>query len=372
VETDRGEIEDGRSDVNSEAKVPSRMVSRFEANLLRILRFLLRWGRSAPVRDLVTSEDTRPPCLSRACVELVQDYLAKGVVALLTRLGGWRRQRFLRDGKVAEGRLWDRTPPQELGLTFSRHSLEFLIWITAENLRDKEAVPWNPPENELTVGDLFLLYLAYRVLRDERGASLLPPRSPFVTHGLCRLAYPEEFIKGPVRCRLATFAPWVTGVGACILEALEGELGVRFLVIECEKGNIQDWKYMQALGHSQQEVLSCFLEAVEGAGRLDLARFLLPVLTQLLPEGATAKTWLGGILNKSGPRIADRLATYGAALTLLRQVHRLRQWEQQARGVGYFDEGYAASQLWKAAWEQWEGDTLLGRAQEVLRAMEPL
>jgi hypothetical protein len=374
VETARDEIEDGRSDVSSAEKAPGRTVSRFEANLLYILRFFLRGRgvRSASALELVKGECPRPPCLSRACVELVQDDLARGCVALLTRLGGWRRERFLRDGQVAEGRLWQRTPPPDLGLTFSRHSLEFLVWITAENPRDKEATPWNPPEDELSVGDRFLLYLAYRRLRDERGASLLPPRRPFVTHSLCRLAYQGDFTRALVRFQTGTFAPWTTGVGACILEVLGEELAGRFLTIEREKADVRDWKYMQTLGHSQDDALTGFIQAVEGASRLDLARFLLPVFAQLLPERVTAERWLGGVHGDSGPRLADRLATYRAAFTLLRQMERLRQWERQARNVGYFDEGYAASQLWKAAWEQWDGETLHRRAQEVLRAMEPL
>ena len=58
---------------------------------------------------------------------------------LLARAGGWRRERQLRSGQRVEGRLWERTPPGELGLTFSRQSLELLMWFTAENPTDKLA-----------------------------------------------------------------------------------------------------------------------------------------------------------------------------------------------------------------------------------------
>ena len=50
-----------------------------------------------------------------------QDALGKGTVELLARAGGWRPEAFLRNGKAKEGRLWDRTPPRELGLPFSRY-----------------------------------------------------------------------------------------------------------------------------------------------------------------------------------------------------------------------------------------------------------
>jgi hypothetical protein len=70
-------------------------------------------------------------------------------------------------------------------------------------------------------------------------------------------------------------------------------------------------------------------------------------------------------------RLADRAEVYRAALVVLRHLERLRQWDQQARTVGYFDEGYAAGQLWKAEWEHWAGEGLWARAQAVLRELEP-
>ena len=48
------------------------------------------------------------------------------------------------------------------------------------------------------------------------------------------------------------------------------------------------------------------IEALEGAGRRDLARFLLPVLLQMLSEDAGADRWLGG-LGDRGPTIAERV-----------------------------------------------------------------
>src|SRR5262245_21587153 len=104
-----------------------KSVSRFEANLLRILQFFLRAAPLEQVQSLIGGRLQVPKCLSRDAVGLVQDTLAKGCTRVLAgglpgpfgRLGGWRRERFLRDGRIAEGRLWERTPPAELGLGFS-------------------------------------------------------------------------------------------------------------------------------------------------------------------------------------------------------------------------------------------------------------
>src|ERR1700722_15561674 len=106
-------------------------ISRFEANLLRLLYFFLR--REPPERalPLVEQRVDPPPCLKRGAVRLVQDAFAKGCTHLLAQRGGWRDERHLRGERIAAGRLWERTAPPDLGLSFSRHSLEFLIWITA-------------------------------------------------------------------------------------------------------------------------------------------------------------------------------------------------------------------------------------------------
>jgi hypothetical protein len=57
---------------------------------------------------------------------------------------------------------------------------------------------------------------------------------------------------------------------------------------------------------------------------------------------------------------------------LPRHLERLHQWERRARGVGFLDEGYASSQVWKADWERYDGDELAARAAALVRQVEPL
>src|SRR5262249_21311519 len=144
-----------------------------------------------------------------------------------------------------------------------------------------------------------------------------------------------------------------------------------WVALEAAKARIDDWEAMQALGHAQEQVLAPFLEALEQAGRFDLARFVLHALTALVTPAAEPRFWVGS-LRDAGPRLADRTATHRAALALVRQTDRLWQWERQARSVGYLDEGYAASQLWKHDWECCQGDALHARAQALVRQLEPL
>jgi hypothetical protein len=269
---------------------------------------------------------------------------------------------------VVDGRLWQRTPPRELGLRFSLHSLRFLMWITAVK-PDDEKPRWLPPEQDLTCADLLLFYFAYQALRETEHGPALHNRVPFSRHGLCRLAFARDYMDLAANTS-PDFVPWTSGLGACILEVMQRELAVRWIQLERGKGQIEDWRAMQALGRAQEQLLASFFEAIEASGRRDLARFLLEAAAGLLGQDARAGQWMGK-LSTAGPRLADRTETYQAATVFLRHLHRLRDWALEARNVGYLDEGYAASQLWKADWEHWQGDRLHDRAQAIIRELEP-
>lgn len=346
-------------------------VSRFEANLLHLLYYFLRQEPGEWALPLVDRRLDVPACLSRNAVRLVQEALARGCMLLLARRGGWRSERHLRGEQMVEGRLWQRTKPEELGLTFSGQTLEFLIWITAARPGDSQP-SWHAEEAQLTIGDLLLLFFAHEGLRalPEGLANAVRDRDPFLQHGLCRLAFPEDFVSTPASSR-PSFTPWLTGLGACLLEALQRDLAERWIHVESGKERCIDPAAMQHLGQAQELVLTSFLDAVEKVGRFDLARFLLRAAAHLLGPHAHAGM-LTRRLQTSGLRLMDRARTYLAACAFLRQLPRLQRWERQARSIGYFDEGYAAGQLWKLDWDRYEGDTLAARAQAIVSQLDPM
>jgi hypothetical protein len=346
-----------------------RRVSRFEANLLHILHCFVQRAPIQSVLPLIFKPCPAPRCLSRDAVELAQDALAKGCVRLLARCDGWRHERYLRGDRLVEGRLWERTPPQELALTFSGATLEFLIWITAADLSDTHT-RWEPTSETLTLGDRVFLLFAYAALRATGLTEVLKAQPAFAKHELCCLAFPEDFSDNG-RGAPPDWTPWMCALGLSILEALQSYLVERWLLVEREKRRLRDGRAMLALGRSQAQVLDAFLDAIEGAGRPDLARFLLQVLAQMLENTSAATDWVGS-LDLKNLRLADRTDIYRSALAVLHSADRLQQWERRARTVGYFDDGYAASQMWKSEWEHWSGDTLHARAQAVIRALEPL
>jgi len=345
-----------------------KLVSRFESQLLRILQCFLRQVPLEQARPLLAGRWPAPPCLGQDALDLVQDHLAKGCTLLLARAGGWRRERFQRGDGVSEGRLWERTPPSELGLVFSRHTLRFLLWITANNPGDDKP-KWTVPEDELTPGDWLLCYFAFGAVSDSEFARHLRGLPGFANNPLCLLAYPE-LVAGDGQTP-AAYDVWMSGPGAFILEALQPELGQLWLQGERAKGSLIDWEVLRTQSRSREQVLEAFLTAVERAGRLDLARFLLHTAAQLLTPAATARQWVHATAGV-GTRLADRADTYRSALALVGRVERFQRWEQQARGVGYFDEGYAAGQLLKQDWERLGGDELAGQARRILRELDPM
>ncbi len=345
-----------------------RTIGRFEANLLQILHCFLGRAPAAQTLPLLLRTMNRPPGLSRDAVALVQDALAKGCVMLVAR-GGWRRQRYLREGQPAEGRLWQRSSPEELGLSFSPNALDFLMWATAEKAAGDD-VHWQPSaEIALTTGDRYLLFLAYGAVRKTAiGAAWRRP--PFSADGLCRLAFPEDFADGALETA-PDYRPWTSGPASAILESMQHDLTRRWLRLERQKGRIVQHGRMQAVGRSQECVLEAFFDAVDEAGRRDLTRFLLATAARLLRDRPGGKSWVGE-LGTENLRLAERIETYQAAFAFLRGLERLQDWQQQARAVGYFDEGYAAAQLWKADWETFDGDTTCDVARGIVRRWDPL
>jgi hypothetical protein len=351
-----------------------KVVNRFEANLLRILHYLLRRASLEQARRCLETPLPAPMCLSRVAVELVQDTLAKGTMLLLAREGGWRRERFLRGPTVIEGRLWERTTPGDLALTFSGATLEFLIWITSVTPEKAREVVWNPNLKTLTLGDQLLLYFAFIALHEDNWHRRLDlvHRPVFCRHALCRLAFPEDF--GRATAQRVDFLPWVESSAGWVLEAIQWELANRWLESERRKEHLVDPVEMRAVGNAQEAILGAYLDVIESTQRFDLARFILQTASGLLgfTSEPSARFWTSALHFPAGVRLAERGETYRSALAFLRALDRLAGWTERARSVGYFDEGYAAAQLWLSDWERWDGDQLYRRGQAVVRQIDLL
>ncbi len=342
-----------------------RSVSRFEANLLQVLRVVLHQAPREQAALIFHKPSPRPACLSRDAVALIQDTLAKGCVQYLARRG-WMRQRYLRGATSVHGRLWERTPPGDLGLMFSKHALEFLVQLVSGSLGTSV-----PEIEETTVGDRLLFYLAFDALeRTEAEAVLQKKWLPLHQDGLCRLVFLEELAEGSTPYRI-DWSVWMVGVGASILETLQEDLAQRWTLLERAKENIGAVTRVRKIGVTQTRVYGEFLDAIDTVRRRDLARCFLVTARRLFADGPNARNWIGA-LDLRGERLADRRAIYQESLAFVRQMDRLQTWQHEASAVTYFDEGYHASQLWKAEWECVDGDRLSAHACAIQHEVEPM
>lgn len=351
-----------------------RTVTRFEASLLRMLRSFLRpqSGEPAGAPPTAAGKIAIPAGLSDDCLFLIRDTLGKGCVLYLARAGGWRRERFLRAGQPVVGRLWERSEVPDLQLSFSPQSIRFLMWLAAGRPIDRDQ-NWDPDLAPLTIGDLFLIFLAYEGLREADAAAMqsLRAKPAVYRHGLVRLFFPEDFTGAADQA--PEFEPWTAGVGAAILEALQPKLRQRWLDIERGKFGVAEWEKLRSTGRSQDQALTAFLTSCEAAKRPDLARFLLKALAELLSRDLTPAFWIGGLPAATAPaRLADRLDTQRQALAVVRHIERLAGWARHYGGTKFFDEDYAIAQLFLSDWEEYCGDELAAIGRQLLRQLEPL
>jgi hypothetical protein len=225
------------------------------------------------------------------------------------------------------------------------------------------------------MGDRLLLFLAYESLRGTEAALGLLEQSPFQDHALLWLMSPSDLAEGEPPGSVE-FSPWLIGHGASILESLQPRLAQGWLQMERQKLRIHQPEVMKRLGQLQQRILAAFFDAAESAGRKDLCRFFLIAMKQFLQELAAVPSPGEGSklypLDLSKLRMAERVEVYQSAACCFREMDRMDQWNREARATGFFDEGYAASQLWKAEWEQLDGDRLCALSRAKVNALDTL
>src|SRR5206468_662801 len=152
-------------------------------------------------------------------------------------------ERFLRAGKPAGGRVWDRIPLDERVLEFSAHVVEFLLWATAEKVHETTA-PWAARAKDLTPADELFYCLAFDACRaDPDLAAMLRQKDAFRNNPLCWVSFPGDLVDSDTPTP-PDMRPLFTGLRAVILECLQPHLTRQWLGSERAKGQIGDWKRM--------------------------------------------------------------------------------------------------------------------------------
>jgi hypothetical protein len=352
----------------AEAVAKPKTVNKFEGRLLTIVRGIVGLSPIDAALPYIFERLPAPAGMGQTSVQLVCDSLAKGCVQYLAHTGGWRNERWLRNGHLVEGRLWERIPLEDRRLEFSRHALEFLIWLTANHPSYVKMI--QPPSAELTPADELLMFLTYEALRDTEAGPIWRTKPLFARNALCRLHYPDEL--AAAGAQPVDMNKWLHGVGAAILETMQAAIAERWFAVEVDKRSIGDWKQLRALAESQDFLLDRIFTAAQAAQRFDLLRFLLWAAVRYCTSGRSAQDLVGGIQVGGPPRLAERYALQKQAAVLARGLERLAEWERQARGVSFLDDGYAVAQFVLQEWESAGAAAALTPARQLLQQLEPI
>src|SRR5262245_10330876 len=187
---------------------------------------------------------------------------------------------------------------------------------------------FDPRVDQLTVADDLLFFLAYELLRDSPAQSVFRKRAFFARNAWCRLQYADDLVEGVMA---VDFLPWVNGLGAAIVESLQEPLAERWYAIECGKRAIADWMEYERLGEALDHVVEPFLQVVEQSRRFDLARFLLKAAVRYCTPIRDKDDLIGGLQSSGPPRLAARYAAQKQWALLARVLHRMLEWQREAR-----------------------------------------
>ncbi|TQF14519.1 hypothetical protein FJV41_18220 [Myxococcus llanfairpwllgwyngyllgogerychwyrndrobwllllantysiliogogogochensis] len=316
-------------------------VSPSEHSLLTLARAIMGLGQYAPVEDLLRARHTTPARLSPGALRSLRDTLAKGTVLALARCGGARQRRHL-SSESSPSRLWERHGPP--ALRFSVLCFHTLRWLVEQPLAIFGHRPLDvdaPP----TLADELFLYLCCRLVAGTPCALSIALQPQFQRSILCRLGFPDLFGASLGRVDAEGFAP-LLAEGGWLLEALQDELALRWRRLEESKARLIEPKQLVDLGTAQEQVLDGFLDAVDRAGRRDLAGFVLEALRPLVDQPASR--WVSNLSPRAS--LSVKAQARRAAGASLRALGRMARWDAEHRAVRFFDDGYEGAQLLLSAW----------------------
>lgn len=246
--------------------------------------------------------------------------------------------------------------------------MQVLIWLTSENFADPQSGLVIHPD-KLSLGDRVFLLMTFAALQSTLGGAVLMAQPGFSGHGLIELLYPASVAEMSEPHDI-DIAFWLRKEHSWVLEALQMRLAQQWFRIEQDKRLSSNSGDVQRTGNLQAVILARLFDAAERSERKDLCVFLLVAGRQLF-QMIESDHWFEG-LDMRALRVADRTVIYRAGLAFFYGMQRLQEWTQRAQAVGFYDEEYHASQLWKSEWERLDGACLHQRAQRIIAMATPM
>lgn len=335
----------------------TKRVAASEFEVLSVTRALFQrpGGRQSTVlASLLRQERTLPDGMGPTAIGLMKDTIAKGLILALIGRGGWQRVESQENGQVWSGRLWERHAPPPLHV--SPFTMHLCRWMTSQPLRSKKCAAM--AHTPATVADELVLYLALETAHLARCADALSELPAVRASALCWLGFADDLVTGaskaesfpPADISVYAFAPWTSGSGVIVLDALQADLARCWVAVERDKRRLGDPVRLVALGRVQDALLRAYFGAIQGAERRDLCRFIIAATRILMDERPDVESWQPVLAPGGSLRL--RSDARRATVTLLRNLRTIKHWADEAAAVRFFDDEYDGAQLFLRIWEQ--------------------
>ena len=331
-------MSDDFEDFSDEVEVDEiPQVAQSEHDIIMMARALIIGPSHDDIWSLLCATRAMPPKIGPTAARLLEDTLRQAWRALWLR-GGAKPAASIEDGAtIRRGRLWERHAP--LPMPFTAATVKFLRWLVATPFAAPASTLTELPAMPLSVGDQLVVYFALDAARSTpalRGIAM----QPFVRGApLAWLGFTQLLVDR--RAKVPAFDSLSEGIGALVIEALQGELAKRWYSAELGKRAITDPQELIDLGTAQEAVLGQFMTACDRRGRRDLAAFIIEAAVPLLAKNLSPAP---AELDAKSP-LSLRAQARTAAGAMLRAVLRWQDWDQEHRGVRFIDDNYQAAQL---------------------------
>lgn len=332
------------------------VMTRAETNVLTLARVAVGAVPAMDAMRLLISSVSVPQKLGPTARAALSDTLARGTVLSLVRQGGWM--------PVADQRLWERTakaPPLE----FTSNVVRILNWLLATPLTEVEHAPLQLKGTLTIAEDAFVALLIDRLRGTgceaalARQAALRKGPLTVLTHaGLFARDVPIDAVP---KFDVVALTPWLEGFRSLFARS--------WLAVERTRRDLIEPSLLIRVGRAQEDVLGEYLDALNTAGRRDLATFLIDTAAQWVTAERKVDDFTRSMALDAPLR--ERTDARRRSAALMRALAILRTWDQEHRSVRFIDDGYELAQRLVADWER-VGERGFSKAAELVAELDAI
>jgi hypothetical protein len=361
----------GRSLGDARAGANTARVDLREAEMLAVARALVTPDSYSSVSATLAGS-LGVAVMGPSAMRVLESTLSKGVVKMLARLGGARPRVRPDLGSSKLARVFDVRPAPKIA--FGTYTFELVRWLTNAPLGARDNAPRFDAAPR-TLGDEICAYLALGLVEGQRLERVVAA-SPGLHTPLTWLAFARSLARhGNETATAPNLDSLVASEDArIVVECLAGDLARRWTASAVwDQEDVLQAEHAVRIGLLERAVLDGFLDAVERAGRWDLATFMIEAAARVLPSGAKPRD----IAARAAPRVRAegplraRTEARQRAGALFHALGRLGKKRDELALVFFIDDGYDVAQATLSSWEMLDREGFT-RAENVLSTLASL